>query len=520
MTTESRKLTQDDALAFLRSYGGLHRVKDPTQYMAGFRSASGLEMALVRTNKTPSICLSPGNWLEAVRGELLAINPYDSGAPRNSNLAANAPSLAPGNPMVQVSVPNLNALRMLCEAYTGHQQAPAATQQLTPEPTAVMPMPPLNQILFGPPGTGKTFSTIDAALAILDPGYLGEHQDNRGALKARFDGLVHERRIRFVTFHQSFSYEDFVEGLRAHLQDGQLQYRVEAGVFRQLCEDAGMLPGQRSLDDVLNALLEELAEQKVAMQTSTGKGFNAGYMPGKAAITCFPDSSEPGNSYPANVDDIRSVLRGQPAGEVNFPSYVRGIANVVRQRHSETEVGATHNTSDQQPYVLIIDEINRGNISRVFGELITLIEDSKRAGRAECLEVVLPYSKLPFSVPDNVYLIGTMNTADRSLTGLDVALRRRFVFKEMPPRPELLDSVVVNGGIPMGTLLRVVNQRIEALLTGTTVWVMLTSWCCTKHPRWRAWRRSSATKCCPCCKSTSLTIGNGFSGCSMTTESQ
>ena len=116
-----------------------------------------------------------------------------------------------------------------------------------------------------------------------------------------------------------------------------------------------------------------------------------------------------------------------------------------------------------KPYVLIVDEINRGNISRIFGELITLIEDSKRQGAEEELSVTLPYSKEEFSVPSNVYIIGTMNSSDRSLTGLDIALRRRFTFVEMPPKPELLNDIEVEG-VNIGKLLEVINQRIEVLL--------------------------------------------------------
>jgi 5-methylcytosine-specific restriction enzyme B len=114
-------------------------------------------------------------------------------------------------------------------------------------------------------------------------------------------------------------------------------------------------------------------------------------------------------------------------------------------------------------FVLIIDEINRGNISRIFGELITLIEASKREGEDEALDVVLPYSKERFSVPQNLYLIATMNTADRSLTGLDVALRRRFKFEEVSPRPELLHGIKVEG-LDIEQLVIVLNERIEMLL--------------------------------------------------------
>ncbi|MFM5074759.1 McrB family protein [Aeromonas hydrophila] len=217
----------------------------------------------------------------------------------------------------------------------------------------------LNQILFGPPGTGKTYNTVTEALNIIEPGIVEHNLDDRDELQDRFGELVAEQRIQIVTFHQSFSYEDFIEGIKAESQEGVLHYRVVDGLFKQICQRA---------------------------------------------------EADPENSY-----------------------------------------------------VLIIDEINRGNISRIFGELITLLEPSKRLGAEEELKVVLPYSKKPFGVPNNLYLIGTMNTADRSLAGLDLALRRRFFFKEMPPCPDLLDTLHVEG-IQIGELLRTINRRITALL--------------------------------------------------------
>jgi hypothetical protein len=194
-----------------------------------------------------------------------------------------------------------------------------------------MPSMPLNQILYGPPGTGKTYNTVSLAVDILE----GKSSD-WATMKQSFDGYIENGRIVFTTFHQSMSYEDFVEGIKPEVKNGQIVYSVKPGIFKSLCEKAAQ--------------------------------------------------------------------------------------------------GENKNNA----YVLIIDEINRGNVSQIFGELITLLEDGKRLGNDEELKVKMPYSQTEFGVPNNLYIIGTMNTADRSVEALDSALRRRFCFKEMMPNPELL----------------------------------------------------------------------------------
>ena len=213
-------------------------------------------------------------------------------------------------------------------------------------------MPPLNQIFYGPPGTSKTYHALEAAVIAAEPEFVFEH---RGQLKEKYDQLVNDNRIHFVTFHQSYGYEEFVEGLTAQTNDGDIHYDVAAGIFKQIC-----------------------------------------------------------------LNDSR------------------------------------------ENQVLIIDEINRGNISKIFGELITLIEPSKRAGADEALTLTLPYSSDKLSVPNNLYIIGTMNTADRSLAMIDTALRRRFDFIEMMPDPSIFADTEVYG-INLKQLLTTINQRIEVL---------------------------------------------------------
>ena len=232
---------------------------------------------------------------------------------------------------------------------------------------------PLNQILYGPPGTGKTYAALDEALKILEPSFASAHPEiqQRTARKARYDELAAEGRVTFLTFHPSFSYEDFIEGLKPVMKSGQLAYELQDGLFLSAVRRAGGAVGDEEAEGTL------------------------------------------------------------------------------------------------RPHVLIIDEINRGNISKVFGELITLLEEGKRAGAAEALTVQLPLSKRHLSVPQSLYLIGTMNTADRSLTQMDAALRRRFTFSAVWPDPSLLpDALELDGGtLNLQAFLGALNERIEERLS-------------------------------------------------------
>lgn len=321
----------------------------------------------------------------------------------------------------------------------------------------------LNRILFGAAGTGKTFNTINHALSILDPKY--DPQLDRKELKKVFDAYKEQGRIKFVTFHQSFSYEDFVEGIRAETDGtGQLRYEVKPGVFKEICEDAQteidakqdneLVPIEESINSAIDQIITQAKTQEMIFHTKRGAEIKVS---SNSAGTLFALTST-GSEIPLSIRHIRNYLKTQNEMIVDQKSYEWAIAYSLRSK-----VKFTSSVEKVKPYVLIIDEINRGNISRIFGELITLIEDSKRQDAEEQLSVILPYSKKEFSVPNNVYIIGTMNSSDRSLTGLDIALRRRFTFIEMPPKPELLNDVVIEG-LNIGKLLDIINQRIEVLL--------------------------------------------------------
>ncbi|MBF7731396.1 AAA family ATPase [Pseudomonas sp. N040] len=357
-------------------------------------------------------------------------------------------------------LPNNIAMWQLLEALQG---GPGVDPVELPDTTI-----PLNQILFGPPGTGKTYATIDRALKILDPALVAKPDVQREELTTAFKRYIENGQVVFCTFHQSFSYEDFVEGLRAETLDGALHYRVESGLFKKLCERASL--GRPAVDDPFDQALKVLSEQleandgRLTLSTSKGKIFEVEYAGGLTFLV-FPKSNEElKNGYTGNMELVRKLYQTGSKEGIYNSSYVDGMLGYLRKECGLPEYQPSAIPASQRDkFVLIIDEINRGSVSRIFGELITLIEPSKRAGQLEALEVMLPYSKKPFSVPANLYLLGTMNTADRSLAGLDIALRRRFTFVEMPPRPDLLDEIVIEG-VNIGQLLGVMNQRIEVLL--------------------------------------------------------
>ena len=446
----------------------------------------------------------------------------------------------------------LDLYRQFADAGKAAPQRKEQSEALAHEVIVSSPKPPVtpptNLILYGPPGTGKTYNTVTEAVRLCD----GSAPLDRNDLVARYEKLRDEKRIAFVTFHQSYDYETFVEGLRPEIsdQDGNpAGFRLEPkpGIFREisaLAEQARSRPATRAATvdrDLSGKRFWKMgqgtvgAEGDVYEAAVTGDYITLGWggtIDWSSSQFATPDAikaewkrQNPEDSTPSNwtqtqvfrnevqTGDIVIVPYGnsafravaEVAGDYYFEPSAEGyyahrrkvdwllildeplpldiivegnftmrtlyslpvkrlnLAALARLLSAEpSQAAAVEPSAAPDQFVLVIDEINRANVSKVFGELITLIEPDKRLGMPNAISLRLPYSKRDFGVPANLHIIGTMNTADRSIALLDTALRRRFVFCEIAPNSSLLLEHVQE--VPLRGVLETINDRIEYLV--------------------------------------------------------
>lgn len=337
-------------------------------------------------------------------------------------------------------------------------------------------------ILYGPAGTGKTYNTKNIIVT---------HETNSFNLSSdeinkKYDELKKFDRVKFVTFHQSFAYEDFIEGIKPNLNNKEISYSVEYGIFKKIAitakenyqnslKDEAQFKQDELLKTKFELFIHESLENKTEFTKSQGGIFYIDDINDDNIVVLSADSKHSEGKLLIPIRDINIALefngRGQIKTSKNYAleifkrktpyqidSYIFTILKEFDRQLENIKIEKIEDKNELQNYYLIIDEINRGNISKIFGELITLLEASKRLGEDDELTTALPYSKQEFGIPPNIYIIGTMNTSDKSIAHLDIALRRRFGFIEMLPYYDVIDDEMCR------KLLKELNNRIEILL--------------------------------------------------------